>query len=213
MSTSNKTKKQIGSKTTEIIIGTAASKLTAATKALAEGYQQASKLGEIVEQSTLQVVQLEDQIGGLVTDYQQKKAQAEFDLDLAYKTNEKKFAEEYLQKNNLLAVGTADYSNLKNGYEDLQTNFETKVDAEVAKQKGYLTSQHQSEIKLKESEFKAKEAENVANIASLTAQLTASKAETAQAWKQLEAERTAAIERSKHGAIQGLTINGGTPGR
>ena len=98
------TKKTTGTPKTETIIGTAASKLSKAVSDAKSVLEQVTGLEAIVEENTLKVTDLQQRIENLSTEYSQKKAEQEFELDLSYKTDKKEFAEKYLQEENLVAI-------------------------------------------------------------------------------------------------------------
>ena len=89
MSTTSSTKK--GTKETEVIIGKAAAQLSAAVKGIAEAVKTAENLETVLGDYSLKVTNLKEEIGSLATEYAQKKADTQFNLNLEFKTNEKDF--------------------------------------------------------------------------------------------------------------------------
>lgn len=75
-------KKVVGTKQTEAIIGTAASKLTAAHLALAAAFSQVSNLDALLEQKTLKACQLEQDLELLAQQVKNKTEQNKIEIRL-----------------------------------------------------------------------------------------------------------------------------------
>lgn len=193
-----------GTQKTELIIGTAASKLSAAVKGIQEASQTAVQLEQTLTDYNLKVTDLEGKITGLEQEYQNKKAQQEFQLDLDFKTSQRQFAEKFLQENGYVAVVVEDNTKLKEEYETLKANFEAEVNKKVGAATNSIQSNVDNKIKLLEAEYRAKEASNIAEIANLKSQLAFAN-QMAEKWEtQLKEERQASVERSKS---QSATVN------
>lgn len=200
-----------GNKTTELIVGTAALKMQTASKNLNDAMVHAMKMTEVLETTTLKVSDMEQKIEDLAVEYGKRKSQAEFDLELEFKTNEKRFAENYLTSNNLLAVSNEEYNGLRDKYTILQQEFEQKLNAEINKSKGILENNYNNATKLKEAEFTAKEAQNAARITSLESQLTAAISQADQWRTALDDERKAGVQRAQASAVGNINVTG--PGK
>lgn len=200
-----------GSKNTEIIVGQAAMKLTAATKALQEAVAASNNLEETIAQNVLKASTVEDQISDLKQTYAQQKAEMEFQLSLDYKTNKKAFADAFLNENGLTAVPTGDFNNLKEELEVTKKDFVAKVNSEVGKVKGMLENDYVQKTKIAQLEFDSKQAETSARLSQKEDTIKFLNEQVAM-WKgALDAERAAGVERSKAGAIG--SINLGQQGR
>lgn len=193
-----------GTQKTEAIIGTAATKLAAAVKGIQEASQTAVQLEQTLTDYNLKVTDLEGKISGLEQDYQNKKAQQEFQLNLDFKTAQKQFAEKFLQENGYIAVVVEDNTKLKQDYESLKANFDKEVTSKIAAATNSIQSNVENKMKILEAEYKAKEASNLAKIEQLTQQLEFANNMAAKWEKQLNDERQASIERSKS---QSATVN------
>lgn len=202
-----------GTKSTEVIVGAAATALNRAVSSLADANSVAAKLEQVITEGVLKASNLEDQINDLQTTYKQKKAEMEFQLDLDFKTNREAFAKAFLAERDLAAIPNKELGGLKEELEVIKKDFSTKVAQEVGKVKGQLESDFKAQNQITSLTFQAKEAENVAKlnqkdeqIKSLTDQVTN--------WKDaLSAERQAGIERAKAGAIGSINLGGASNGR
>lgn len=159
---------------------------------------------------SLKVTTLEDKIGDLTTEYAQKKAEADFNLNLEYKTNEKEFAAKFLTANSLVAIPNEELNKLKSDLAAATADFDKKLNAETGKIKGILETQYANAQKIAEAEAKAKEAENIAQIDNLKAQLKFANEQAALLREALTAEREAGVERAKASAVGSISI--GQPG-
>jgi len=201
-----KTPKAKGNKTTEAIIGSAALKLGSAVKSLTDAFKAAEGLEQLVEEGTLKVTNLESNIAELQNKLKQDKANASFELELAYKTDEKAFADKYLVDNGLKAVAESEWNNLNSQLKNVQETFDKRVSEETHKAIGAITKDHKNEMTIKEMEYRNKEAENLAAINQLKDKV-AFLEDQVESWKAaLDAERQAGVERAKASAIGTLNV-------
>lgn len=206
-----KPKKQVGTKTSEQIIGTAASKLSAASKSALDAFKQVEKLEEACEKATLKLTDTEQKIAALEVEYDQKLDQQKFKLDMEYKTNQASFANKYLSDNQLTAIKTGDLQTLQASLTTLKSEFDQKLNAEVGKAKGMMERDYQSKIDLKVAEFNTTQAQNAAQIESLKSQLAASITNADQWRKALEEEREAGVKRAQASSIGAVNLT--SPGK
>lgn len=193
-----------GTQKTETIIGTAATKLSAAVKGIQDAAQTATKLEEQLTTYNLQVTDLEGKISSLEQEYANKKQQHEIDLGLAYKAGQRQFAEKFLSEAGYIAVVVEEDKKVREELAALKANFEKEVSAKVAAATNSINSNVDNKIKLLEAEYKAREASNIAKIEQLTQQLEFANNMAAKWETQLNDERKASIERSKS---QSATVN------
>ncbi len=193
-----------GTPKTEAVIGTAATKLSAAVKSILEAAQIAPKLEEQLTAYNLKVTDLEGKIAGLQQEYDNKKQQHEIDLGLQFKAAQRKFAEAFLTENGQIAVIVEEDKKVKEELAALKASFNDEVSKKVAAATNAIQSNVDNKIKLLEAEYKAKEAGNIAEIANLKSQLAFAN-DMANKWEtQLNDERKASVERSKS---QSATVN------
>lgn len=191
-----------GTQKTEAIIGTAATKLSAAVKGIQEAAQTATKLEEQLTAYNLQVSDLEGKIAGLETEYSNKKQQHEIELGLQFKAAQKQFAQSFLNENGMIAVIVEEDNKVKEELAALKQNYKQDVQAQVAAATNSIQKEVDNKIKLLESEYKAKEAGNIAEIANLKSQLAFANS-MAEKWEaQLKDEREASVKRSANSAVQ-----------
>lgn len=197
-----------GTPRTEAIIGAASNKMVTATKALNDVVSQAIKFTETMEENSLKIADQEEKLSNLKQEFDNKRTQNKIDLDLAYKADQKEFAEKYLAANGLVSVSSRELSEMKASLLEWENKFDDKVSAEVGKANGIANSKIEAERKLLDAQYQAKEAQNLAKIQNLESQL-AFATKQAETWeKQLNSERAASIERSKG---QTATVNVATP--
>lgn len=159
-----------GNKTTEIIIGAANLKLSSAVKALTEGLAVVGQLEEKVQDGVLQVTDLEDKIGGLEQDFKNKKAQQEIDLKLAYDSKRVEFVQEYLDKNNLETITSAELQELKSKAFVTEAETQQAISSAVGAATSSMKKEHEADKKIAALEHEKKEASNVAEINQLKQQ-------------------------------------------
>lgn len=198
----------VGNKTTELIIGNAAMKLSQATKSIEDALKTVTNINSIVEEGTLKVTNLETQIADLELKFKQDKSTKAFELDLEFKKNQEKYVVDYLANKRMLAVSQEEVDKTNQELTKLRGDFSKEVATEVHKATGSMASKHSSEIQILGLEHRNKEAENIATIKQLQEQnkfLT----EQVVSWKTaLDSERTAGVERAKAASIG--TMNVGT---
>lgn len=199
-------KKAVGTAKTEQVIGSAAAKLSAAVKSANDALQSVAMFENIITEKTVQVTDLENKIANLESSYAQKTAEANFKMDLAFKTNRKQFAEQYLDENDLISVSENEYVELQQELNQLKSEFNNKVNAEVGKAMGIKDAQVKAEKALLDAEYKAKEAGNIAKIENLEAQLKFANEQVAL-WKgALDEERKAGVQRAQAAAIGAVNV-------
>ncbi len=199
-------KKTVGTHKTEVIIGAAANKLSKAVADARAAIEAATGLEAVIEENTIKVSDLENKIASLETSYAQKKSEQEFNLDMEFKTNQKKFVEDFLRSENLVSVPKDKYEGQVSELEALKANMDQKIATEVAKVASSKDAQLKSEKALMESEYKAREAGNLAKIESLEERLEFANQQT-KMWKEaLDAERTAGVDRAKASAVGAVNI-------
>lgn len=201
-------KKQIGNKTTEIIVGAAAVKLTSAVKALNEACDEVNKLEQKSQDCILKVTDLEDKIGGLETDLMNKTNQNKIELKQAYETDRKSFVAKYCQENNLVCVVSTEYSQLEQNLKEATTNMQNEINKSVGAATSNLKKEHENAMKIAQLEHEKKEAANLAEINQLKAQNAFLSQQIADTRKLLETQMSNETERSKYGQIGTLNVNG-----
>lgn len=198
-----------GNKTTEIIIGTAASKMEAAVKSLLQVAPEISKLQETVNQGTLEVSNLEDKIGGLKQDYTNKVAQNKIEIQQAYDSDAKSFADRWLNTNNMEAIPCDELETIKNELEEATIKVSETVNKAVGAATGSMKKDYDNAIAIQKLEHEKKEANNQAEIVQLKNQVSFL-TEQVNHWKtMLDSQVKAETERAKYGQIN--TLNVGNP--
>jgi len=205
------TKKTNGNKTTELIIGSSAAKLAVAVNGIQSALLEANKLNEIVAESSLKVVEMEDKLGALDQELVNKKAQNKYEIELSYKTDKKSFVEAYLSDNELMTVNETEWLAMQKKLEDSDRATTDAVSKAVGAATGSLKSEHTSALKVAQLEHDKKEAENVATIKQLTAQITFLTQQNQTLQTLIDTQIKAETERAKHQPA--IHVNGTNTGR
>lgn len=204
-----KTPVKKGNKTTELIIGSAAAKVEAAVKSLLNVAPEVAKLQTTINQSTLEVVNLEDKIGSLKQDYANKVAQNKIEIEQQFKADEKAFVDNWMRSNGMTCLPAADLSRMKTDLTEATQNVQETVNKAVNAATSAMKKDHDNATAMAKLEFEKKEADNKASIVQLTDKVEFLE-EQVSYWKQaLEEERKAGVERAKASSIG--TLNVGTP--
>ena len=190
-----------GTQKTELIIGTAATKLAAAVANIKGAVETATQLEQQLTDYNLKVSDLEGKIAGLEQEYANKKQQAEIDLGLQFKAAKQNFAKSFLTENGMIAVVVEEDNKVKEELASLKKSFEDEVTKRVSAATNSIQSSVNNKIALLESEYKAKEAGNLAKIENLTAQLEFANQMAAKWEKQLNDEREASVKRASASAV------------
>lgn len=197
-----------GNKTTELIIGQAAQKLVQALKAQKEAADIVGGLEAKVEESTLKLVNLEEQIANKEQELKNAAAQNKISIQQAFDADKETFVKGYVMEKGLTVVAASEVQQLKNDLQAAKTDVEQQISKEVGKQLGIAKSQHESALKVAQLEYNAKEAANVAEITQLKSQVTFLQ-EQSNMWKtQLDSERQASVQRAQAGAIGAINVTG-----
>ncbi len=206
-------KKGVGNKTTEIIVGAAASKLEYAVKGIQSAVIEVANLENKVGDYTLKIVNLEDQIGGLKQDLDNQKAQNKLELEISFKSDRASFVDIWLQENKFVTISQVELDKMKTDLNNATQNLKANIQEAVSAATSSMKSTHENEKKVLDLEYKTKEANNLAKIEQLESKVTFL-SEQCEMWKDaLEAERRAGIERSKYGAINTLNVGNGQQGK
>lgn len=201
-------KKATGTKTTETIIGSAATKLSSAVGSIKSALESIDSLESKITDYTLKVTDFESKIDNLQQDYINKVAQTKIELDQAYQANKVNLVNSYLTETSSVIIPQNELQQMRNNLTTLVETKEQEIKAEVGKAVGIAKASAASELRINQLEFEKKEAGNVAQIQHLQNQNTFL-AEQVALWKgQLEKQVAAETERSKNSAVG--TINLGS---
>lgn len=165
-------KKAVGNKTTEVIIGTASTKLIAAVAGLGAAVEAANKLPEVIQDYTLRVTDLEDKIGGLDQEFKNKVAQNQIEIKQAFERDRETFVSGWLQSKGLTTISATEVSELRDAVENATTNQETAVKNAEARAIGIEKSNSANALKIANLEHEKKEADNLATIKQQQQQIT-----------------------------------------
>lgn len=202
-----------GNKTTEIIIGAGAAKLATAVAALSTVVEVINRLPETVQENVLKVTDLEDKIGALKQDLENKTAQNKIELQQSYDADRKTFVDKWLNEESMVAVDSSEYREMEEKLEKVEETLNRTVTTEVAKAVNIEKNNSAGALRILQLEHEKKEAANVAEIAQLKNQNKFLE-EQMGFWKTaLDEERKAGTERAKAASINTLNVGGTTQGR
>ncbi len=194
------------SATTELVLGQAAQQINKAVAELASATSTLNELTKTSEDLTLQVANKEEQIASLDIQYAEKARQAEVDLELTMKSNVEKVVTTYLNENGKVAVTKTEWNGLTKELTDTKANAEAETKKQVAIVSSTLKSQYENDIRFLQSENKAVAAENASKIGTLGEKNKFLEDQVTKLYGQLDAERSASIERAKAGSIGSINV-------
>lgn len=203
-----KTKKVavVGNKQTELIIGAGALKLESAIKSLSEVVKMVENFDQIISDKTLKVETLDNNIAELETKFKQEKATKEFNLKLDFEASKDKYTNDYLASKGMVSIPNSEYGDLKSKAIRNEEDIKKEISSEVHKAVGSLTKEHNNTLQIKELEYKNREADNIAQLKQQGETITLLKSQITELIKQLDAERSAGIERSKSTAVGTINV-------
>lgn len=186
---------------TDVVISSAAAALAKAITNIQEAFKSVDGLNETAETLTRDIAAKKAEISGLTEEYQTKYRQSEIDFNL--KLAEKKDAtiNEYLKSIGKEAVESTQYRHLQNELARAITERNDEVKKAVAIENNRLTKEHAAELALFESQHQTATVKQTAQIEALGKENANLKEQVAMLVQQLNAERSAGIERSKASTI------------
>ena len=206
MATSKSTPARKASANTEVVLGQAAAQIAKAVNELKAATATVSTLSDQSEQLTMLVANKEEAISALEVEYAEKRRQADVELELSFKANQERVVNQWLTSNGYTSIATSELTTLRSDLDSARTNTETIVKKEVATVAATLKTQYENEIKLIHSENKAIAAENAAKIGTLATQNVFLEEQVTRLYAQLDAERSAGIERAKAGSVGSINV-------
>lgn len=205
------TSKPVGNVKTEVIIGTAAGKLSSAVKSFLDASAEIGKLPEHAEELALIIVSREEKLSLLEQELKNRIAQNRIDLQQAFDADQSSFINHWLEKNGKVAVLISDYEGLQESLQKMQKDHEADIKAAEGKAFGIANADKVNALKIAQLEHEKKEASNIAEIAHLKSQTANLQAQVDMLIKQVDEQRKASVEISKAGAVG--TINVGAEGQ
>lgn len=206
MATPKSTPAKKASANTEVVLGQAAAQIAKAVNELKAATATVATLSDQSEELTLLVANKEDAISALEVEYAEKRRQADVELELSFKANQERVVNQWLTSNGYTSIATSELTTLRSDLETARTNTEATVKKEVATVAATLKTQYENEIKLIHSENKAIAAENAAKIGTLATQNVFLEEQVTRLYAQLDAERSAGIERAKAGSVGSINV-------
>src|SRR5215831_2892875 len=153
-----------GTKTTEVIIGSAAASLASGIKSMRAVVEEINKLDEKVEAGLIVLSDLEAKIIVKETELRNATAQNKIELGQEYEANKKGFVTQWLTENGFEMIPKEELEKIKAELAGAEKATSDAVTKQVSIVSSSMKSKHDSELREKELEFKAKEAQNNASI-------------------------------------------------
>lgn len=205
-STEKTTKTKRATPRTELVLGAAAIKMNNALVQIKAALSQFEALNTQSEELTAKIAAQEVKLTELETKLSERKRSGEVEIDLELRTFGLSSAEAIITEAGKVSVNREKYEATLSELEALQRDFRTKLEAEKNAAISTIRKEYENATKLAEAEFKAKEATTTAKLAQNEAQITFL-TEQVESWKsQLNAERSASVERSKANAIGSISV-------
>jgi hypothetical protein len=197
-----------GTKTSEVILGTAAIKLGAGMKALGDMIGEIDKLTAKVNENILIISDQEDKIAAKALELKNAVAQNKIELQQAYESDKEAFVQTWLNENDYEMISTTDLSDLKDELEKAISDTDKEVKREVAIVTNALTSKHAADKREYELTFAAKEAQNIAALSQKDEKIKFLEAQVLSWQTALDKEREASVQRAQAGTVQQTFTNG-----
>lgn len=191
-----------GTPKTEVIMGTAASKLAAGMKALNETVIELGTMTEKIEENALIIANQEAEIASKEQELKNKIAQDKIELQQAYDSNRKTFVEQWLREKNFIMMDQLALTKLEQELLAAQDGNEEEKKKEIAIITNSMKSAHANELKTKELEFKATQAESNAKLTQMAEKIKFMEEQVASYRKQLDEEREARVKVAQASTIQ-----------
>lgn len=203
-----KTKKVavVGNKQTELIIGAGALKLASAVKNITEAVKLVEDFDQIISDKTLKVETLDNNISELETKFKQEKATKEFNLKLEFEASKDKYTNDYLASKGMTSILSAELQAIKDKSNKSEEDIAKAISQAVAIKESTLNKDHNNTLQIKELEYKNREADNIAQLKQQGETIALLKSQITELIKQLDAERSAGIERSKSTAVGTINV-------
>lgn len=180
------TKKVVGSKTTEILLGSASAKLSAAVVSIKDFFSKIDDMERKSEELVLEIANKENMIQSLEVIYDQKNKQMNFDLELAAKEKTAELLEEHLRATNQVLVPAKKLADLTRTSND----FNVMLSTEISKVEKDMKETLESQLSNYQHQQRADNATNLAELAQAQKEVDLYK----QQIQRLEAELVAARE-------------------
>lgn len=197
--------------TTELVLGQAAQNITKAIAELKLATDNVSKLSDLGEELTLLVSNKEEAIEALDVAFAEKERKLTVELDLSFKANTDNVVTQYLKATGKVAVSESELQDLQDELNAVKSGAEAVTKSQVAQVASTLKAQYENDIRFLHSENKAVAAENASKIGVLVDKNKFLEDQVTKLYLQLDAERSAGIERAKAGSVG--SINVGDTGR
>lgn len=195
--------------TSEAVVGQAAVNFKKAVTEVKLALAGIDNLETKVEENQLRIAQQEAKIAELTVDYAERKRQADVDLAIRVKNDKAMVVGEVLNEEGKIAISKEELRTLENELDTLKRDFDEKVKKANSEAHGKAQGDLKYEKTLMEAEYKAKEAGNLSKIESLTDKVTFLEVQNQNLLDQMEAERKANVEKSKHSAIGSVNVTSG----
>jgi hypothetical protein len=201
--------KKKGTPKTEAIVGAGVAKLE---KLIQDATKIGSQFGELVklsEEQSLKIAEAEQRLIDINTQAIELRRKQSVENEIAYQENKGEFVRQYLASKNLVPVSQQEYNDLTNEVTRLKADQVKEISKAEAIIGNTLKRNYEQDLKLKEQEYIAKEATNTATINQLKEKVTFLEGQVINWKQQLDAERTASVERAKASSVGAINLSAG----
>ncbi len=198
-----------GTTKTEIFIGSAQAKLSAAVAAAKTSIEELGKLDASLEEKVLQHQNVEAQILEAKQNLDNALAQNKVTIELDFKANQSQFVKGVLEAQGLTTIEATELAALNAKLAQLKTDFDTEVRSAIGKERGMMEASYKAQERTLQLEYSTKEAQNLARITSLEERITFLSQQCADWQKALDAERSAGVQRAQASAIGSVNVTSG----
>lgn len=205
----NKTAKPVGNKSTEMILGSASQKLNTGLKSLQEVVGQLASMDALIEEKTLKLSNMDNEIADLNVRKQQEIENDKFEIELAYKQNSRDFVNQFLTANQLELISRDELSDLKRAIAERDQT----IKAEVAKEVAIRTKQMEADFKIKELQLENTQATVKADLDQKNQQIRYLEDNIKRLSDEITAQRELTKNIAEAGKVGSINVGGAPTGR
>jgi hypothetical protein len=194
------------SASSEAVIGNAAVLLSRSLTAVKEATANLEKLAETAEEKQYKIAELESKIDSLNVDFAEKERAGKIKLDLDLKAYQLEGAKNVAASNGMSLVKTSEYDATLRDFAKLKADFSKNVSDAVLAETSKISVDYANKKTVADAEHRATNAALTADLTSAKAQVEFYKNQVEALYKQLDAERSAGIERAKASSVGSITV-------
>lgn len=204
--TTAKVAPKTGNKQTETVIGSAAASLTKVLSEINKAMDSVPALDNLLQEKSLKIVDVDSKIKDLELEFQQRSAENKFNINLAYKNDQKSFIQSYVQENQLALISADEYNNIKLELSSLKAEFDNNLRKELARQEAILNNSHKKELEIFELKNRTESASNTAELSQKDKEIHFLNEQISSLRKEVDAQRELTAKIAQAGSIGTLNL-------